>query len=72
MALLAALLTRLLLQVLLISFSLVILIAQLLRQELCLLGKGEDCLLGAGGGTTRPRGLYYIKATQNEDLALRV
>ena len=48
MALLAALLTRLLLQVLLISFSLVILIAQLLRQELCLLGKGEgwDCLLG--------------------------
>ena len=44
MSLLAALLT--LLQALLLSFTFVILLAQLLRQELCLFRKGGGVVLG--------------------------
>ena len=68
MSLPAALLTML--QALFISFTFVILLAQLLRQELCS-GKAEgwDCLHGK---TLRPKSLCCIKPTQNKDLVLRL
>ena len=68
MSLLAALLT--LLQTLFISFAFVILFAQLLRQELCLLRErgGPGCL----HGKNKTGSLYCIKGTQNKDLVLRL
>ena len=69
--LLAALLT--VLRVLFISFTFVILFAQLLRQELWLLGEGggPGLLARESTGGTGPRSLCCIKATQNKDLLLR-
>ena len=67
MSLLAALLA--VLQALLIGFVFVILFTQLLRQEHCLLREGRGA---AYEEKTRPGSLYYIKATQNKDLVLRL
>ena len=71
MSLLAALLTKF--QALLVSFAFVILLSQLLRQELCLLGEGggPGLLARESTGGTGPKSLCCIKATQNKDLLLR-
>ena len=72
MSLLAALLT--VLQALFIGFTFAILFAQLLRQELCLLGEEAGLKLLAWGKKKkkRPRNLYCTKATHNQDLVLRL